>query len=106
MTEEFHFHLLELARSKREIARRNFVAKTFSRLRDAERDFHASRIEHILEIDEHALGRFGAKKSHVVGAAQGTERRLEHEVEFARLGQGAFVVFTRMLAGLERAFAG
>src|SRR5258708_5355702 len=106
MAEELHFHLLELARAKREIARRNLVAETLSRLRDTEWDFHPCRIAHILEVDEHSLRRFGAKKGDVVGSPQSAQRRFEHEVEFARLGELTLVMFARMFAGLERAFAG
>src|SRR5437868_14161729 len=104
MAEELHFHLLELARTKREVARRDLVAETLAGLRDAERNFYARRIAHVFEVDEHSLSRLGAKKCHVVGAAQGAERGLEHEVELARLGELALVGFARMLAGLERAF--
>ncbi len=59
--EILHLHLLELARAEDEVAGRDFVAERFSDLRDAEGNFAAHRRQHVLEIDEDALRRFGAK---------------------------------------------
>ena len=52
-------------------------------------NLHARAIEHVFEIDEDALGRFGAKKRRVFFGAHRADDRLEHQVEFARLGQRA-----------------
>ncbi len=58
----------------------------------------------VLEVDEDALGRFGAQEGRVLFAAHRADDRLEHQVEFARLGEAAFFELTGMLAGLLRAF--
>src|ERR1043165_2312553 len=58
MAEELNLHLLEFARPKREIPRRDLVPKTLAGLRDPERNFHARAVANILEVDEDALGRF------------------------------------------------
>ena len=44
---------------------------------------------HVLEVDEDALGRFGPQEGGVLLAAQRADDGLEHQVEFARLGQRA-----------------
>ena len=62
MAEELHFHLLELAGAKREVPRRDFVAKTLADLGDAERNFHPAAVQHVLEIHEHALSGFRPQK--------------------------------------------
>src|SRR3990172_2591929 len=87
VAEEFDLHLLEFARAEREIPRRNFVAEALADLRDAERNLHARTIEHVLEIDENALGRFGPQERRVFLAAHRADDRLEHQVELSRLGE-------------------
>ncbi len=57
----FDFHLLKFARAKGEIAGRDFVAKRFTDLRDAKRQFLAAGCLHVQEIDENALRCFGAQ---------------------------------------------
>src|SRR5438045_1083537 len=52
LDEELEFHLLELARAKREIPRRHFVAERLAHLRDAERDFLAGGFEDVFELRE------------------------------------------------------
>ena len=75
MAEELDLHLLELARAEGEIARRDLVAKALADLGDAERNAHARAIEHVLEVDEDALGRFGPQKGRVFLAAQRADDR-------------------------------
>ena len=87
MAEELDFHLLELARAKREVPRRDLVAEALADLGDAEGNADAGAVEHIFEIDEDALGRFGPQKRCVLLRAHCTDDRLEHQVEFARLGE-------------------
>ena len=89
MAEELDLHLLELARAEREIPRRDFVAKALADLRDAERNPHARAVEHVLEVDEDALGRFRPQEGRVLFAAHRADDRLEHQVELARLGERA-----------------
>jgi len=57
--EILHLHLLKLARAEDEVARRDLVAERLANLRNAERQLHAAGVDHVLEIDEHALRRFG-----------------------------------------------
>src|SRR5215831_19000552 len=59
MAEELDLHLLELARAKCEIPRRDLVAKALAHLSDAERHADATRIEHVFEVHEDALGGLG-----------------------------------------------
>src|SRR5262249_1273150 len=105
MAEELHLHLLELARAKGEVARGDLVAEALSRLRGTGGDPDAHRLEQVLEVDEHPLGRLWAEKGRIFCAPQSAEGRLEHQIEFARFGELAFVVLARMLARLERALA-
>ena len=105
MAEELDLHLLELARAEGEVPRRDLVAKALADLRDAEGNLHPRAVEHVLEVDEDALRRFRPQKGGPLFAAQRADDRLEHQVEFARLGQLALFELARMLARLERAFA-
>jgi hypothetical protein len=61
--------LLELARAKGEIARINLVPKRFPDLRDAERQLLARHIQHILELHENRLRRFGRRYAIEAGSA-------------------------------------
>ena len=98
MAEELDLHLLELARAEGEIPRRDLVAEALADLGDAERNPHAGAVEHVLEVDEDALGRFGAQEGRVFLGAQRADDRLEHQVEFARLGERAGLVRVRARA--------
>ncbi|MCG3161537.1 MAG: hypothetical protein JMDDDDMK_02721 [Acidobacteria bacterium] len=109
--EVFDLHLLELARAKSEIARRDFVAERFADLRDTERQLAPHRLLHVSEIGEDALRCFGAQVSQILVAFDGTDRRLEHQVEIARFGQvgrsaaWTFAVFQVVGAAASFAFA-
>src|SRR5207245_11654033 len=61
LDEELHLHLLELARSEDEVARRDLVAERLADLADAERDLLARRLHHVLEVDEDSLCGLGAQ---------------------------------------------
>ena len=50
---------------------------------------HPRAVADVLEVDEDPLGGFGPQKRGVLFAAQRADDRLEHQVEFARLGQRA-----------------
>ena len=78
-------HLLELAGAEGEIARVDLVAERFSDLRDAEGQLHAVRIEHVLVLAENRLRGLRAEVGDLL--AGGSEIRLEHQVELARLGE-------------------
>src|SRR5258706_9067812 len=61
--EEFDLHLLELATAEREIARVDLVAERLADLPDSERDAHACRVAHVLEVHENPLRRFWPQAS-------------------------------------------
>ena len=63
VAEELDFHLLELARTEGEIPRRDLVAEALADLAHAKGDAHAGAVQHVLEVDEDALGRFGAEEN-------------------------------------------
>src|SRR5262249_24450158 len=95
MTEEFNLHLLKLARAERKIPRRNLVTETLAHLGNAEWNPDARTVEHILEVHEDALGGFRTQKRGILLRAHRADDRLEHQIEFARLGECA------RLAGLR-----
>ena len=95
--EELHLHLLELARAEDEVARRDLVAEGLADLRDPERRFLARELQHVLEVDEDALRRLRAQVGDRARLLHRADRRLEHQVEVARLGQIALVGFARVL---------
>ena len=69
MAEELDFHLLELAGAEGEIPRRDLIAEALADLGDAEGNAHAGAVQHVLEVDEDALGRFRAKEDLAVFVA-------------------------------------
>ena len=87
MAEELDLHLLELPRAESEVSRRDLVAEALADLGDAKGNPHAAAIEHVLEVDEDALGGLGPQEGGVFFAAQRADDRLEHQIEFARLGE-------------------
>src|SRR5690606_2777399 len=66
MAEELDFHLLELTRTKRKVARRNFVAEALAELRHPEGNANAGAVEHVFEVDENTLCRLGAEEGGVL----------------------------------------
>src|SRR3954470_22943870 len=87
MAEELNFHLLELARAERKVPRSNFIPEAFAHLGDTERDANTRAIEHVFEIHENSLGSFGTKERGVLLRSHRADNRLEHQIEFARLGK-------------------
>ena len=87
LDEEFQLHLFELTRAEGEIARRHFVAERLAGLRDAERDFLAGRLQHVLELREDRLRRFRPEIGDAVITLHGTDVSLEHQVERAWFGE-------------------
>src|SRR5215469_10529901 len=87
LNEKFHLHLLELARAKNEIARRDLVAERFAYLRHTERQLHALRIHYVGKAEKDALGGLGAQIYLVRAVLHRTHEGLEHQVEAACLGQ-------------------
>ena len=58
--EELELHLLELAGAEDEVAGRDLVAEALADLGDAERRLLAAGLQHVDEVDEHALRGLGA----------------------------------------------
>ena len=85
--EELHLHLLELAGAEDEVLRRDLVAEGLAHLGDAEGRLLARRVEHVGEVDEHALGRLGPQVGHVALVLHRAGVGLEHQVEGPGLGQ-------------------
>src|SRR5690606_29404986 len=85
--EELDLHLLELAAPEREVARVDLVAERLADLPDAERHANPRRVEHVLEVHEDALRRFGAKVCDARRVLERADVGLEHQVERARSGQ-------------------
>ena len=85
--EKLDFHLLKFAYTEEEIARVNLVAKRLTNLRDAEGQLAAGRRQHIVEISENALGRFGAQIGERTTIAHRPDLGFEHHVKGAGLGQ-------------------
>src|SRR5262245_63255596 len=65
MAEELHFHLLEFARAKCKVSWCDLVAEAFTCLSDSKRHFGPHSVQHVLEIDEHSLGRFGTEERRI-----------------------------------------
>ncbi len=87
--EVLDLHLLELARAEDEVLRRDLVAERLAHLRDAEGRPLARELEHVLEVDEDALGGLGPQVDGGALVGDRTHVGLEHQVELARLGQVA-----------------
>src|SRR3989344_9278683 len=51
----FDLHLLELAKTKNKIARRDFISKSFTNLPQTKRHLWVKRINYIFKIDKHTL---------------------------------------------------
>ena len=82
--------LLELAHAKREVARRNLVAKRLSDLRDAEGRALARALIDVFEVDEDALSRLRAQIGDGRRILHRAHRRAHHQIEVARLGKRVF----------------
>src|SRR4029077_9126362 len=87
--EELHLHLLELARAKDEVPRRDLIAECLADLRDAERDFLSRRLLDVHEVDEDSLRGFRTKIDDRGALLDRSHERLEHEIEEARLAECA-----------------
>ena len=98
--EELHLHLLELTRTEDEVPGSDLVAERLADLCDAKRRLLARKLEHVLEVDEDALGSFWTQVDRGSGFFDGTHGRLEHQVEVTGLGQVTFAVLSRALRGL------
>ncbi len=85
--EVLQLHLLELSGAEDEVAGSDLVAERLAHLGDPEGRALAGGVEHVLEVDEHALRRLRAQ---VGDSGVGLDRPgvgLEHEVELAGVGE-------------------
>ena len=87
--EIFHLHLFKFARAENEVARRDLVAERLADLRNTERQFHATGIDDVFEINKHALRRLRPQISDGRTIGHGADVRLEHHVKRARSGEAA-----------------
>ena len=85
--EVLHLHLLELERAEDEVAGRDLVAERLADLRDPERRPAARELQHLLEVEEDPLRGLGAQVDRRALLLDRADRRLEHQVERARLAQ-------------------
>ena len=88
---------------KMKLPGRDLVAERLADLGDPERRLAARELEHVLEVEEDALGRLGPEEDGRAGLLHGADRRLEHQVELARLGEVALRRLARVLGGLAPA---
>ena len=79
--EELHLHLLELARTKNEVAGRDLVAEALADLRDPERRLPPRELKDVLEVDEDALRRLRAQVRLLARLLDDADARLEEQVE-------------------------
>ena len=93
--EVLHLHLLELTGAEHEVAGRDLVAERLADLGDAEGRLLPRGLEHVLEVEEHALRRLGPQVHLVPGALHRAGVGLEHEVELPSLGEGAVLPAAR-----------
>ena len=82
---------------------RDLVAERLADLGDAERRLLAREAQDGLEVQEDALRGLGAQVDRRAGLLHGADRRLEHEVELARLGEVALGRLARVLGRLAPA---
>ena len=102
--EELHLHLLELAGAEDEVAGRDLVAEGLADLGDAEGRLLAGEAEHVLEVDEDALGGLGPQVDLRALARDRADMGLEHQVELARLGELAAALRAAQLGARVAAF--
>src|SRR5579884_2009219 len=100
LAEELHLHDLELADPEDEVAGGDLVAERLADLGDAEGHPRARRVDHLLEVDEHPLGRLRAQPDLGGCVLDRAGEGLEHEVEVARLGERAVALGAEPLRGV------
>src|SRR5437867_3577084 len=99
VAEELDLHLLELAAAEGVIPRIDLVAERLADLGDAEGELEARAVEDVAEIDEYALGGFGAKIGLVGIILNRSWVRVEHQIKLTCLGEFA-VAFGRRARSL------
>ena len=87
LAEEFHFHLLEFPGPENEVARRDLVAEALADLTDAKRQLAAHGALNVLEVDEHALGRFWTQVNRALCVFQNSLERFKHQVKLTDIGK-------------------
>src|SRR4051812_27826588 len=79
----FKFHDFELTDAKNEVARRDLVAEVLANLSDTKGQFGVHGVEHVFEVNEHALGSLGAQVDLGGGIVDGAGLGGKHEVKDA-----------------------
>ena len=87
LDEELHFHLLEFARPKREVPRRNLVSEGLAHLCDPERNLLTRTVEHVPKIDVDPLCGLRPQIHRGCRILHRPHEGLEHEIEIAGLGE-------------------
>src|SRR5438105_847104 len=95
LDEEFHLHLLELARPEDEVARRDLVAEGLTGLCNTERWLLARGGQDVAEVQEDALRGLRSQVGQAGLVLDRTEMRLEHPGELLRLCPGMPVTAVR-----------
>ena len=81
LAEPLMFHLLELDSSENKVSGGDFVSERLTYLSYSERNFRSRGTLNVLEVDEFALRRFGAKVNFVLAVLRNASRSFEHKVE-------------------------
>ena len=92
LDEVLYLHHLELAGSEDEVAGGDFVSERLADLGDSERQPLSGCGEDVVEVDENPLRGFGAQIGFGGAVFDGSDGRLEHEVELPRLAHRAAAV--------------
>ena len=87
LAEELQLHLLELADTENEVARRDLVAEGLTDLTHAEGQLAAGGALGVDEVGEDALGRLRPQVHGVLGVLGDALERLEHQVELPDVGE-------------------
>ena len=93
--EELHLHLLELAGPEDPVLRGDLVAEHLADLGDPERRALARGLQHVGEVQEHALSRLGAQIGDRAGVLDRSGVGLEHQVELASLRECSVLAAAR-----------
>src|SRR5208283_4846453 len=95
MAEELDLHLLEFATTESVVARVDLVAERLADLSNAEGQLEPGAVEDIAEVDEHPLGRLGAKVDLGRIILDSTCVAFKHQVKFAWFGEFAIATWDR-----------
>ena len=81
------FHLFKLPRSESEIARRDFISKRFSDLRDAKRQFFSGRLHYVQKIQIDSLTSFRTQINFTSFPFYHAHLSLKHQIKFSDISK-------------------